>query len=299
MGTKKDSFPGLTSINEQVFVREGEELSSKEHAPTDHPHIVIIYSWGDALLKHIKKYSDGYRQLFPHAKQVIVLSPIMAAMRQNAKQRAECMKPVIAAAFGTDAAQFRQLGESLVLAHVMSNTGGINYAATLYAFQEAYGRPLPHHLTVLDSTPGSVHMNYENLKRWSRAMALGTYAWFPWPFVVTQCLWAAFLLSNRFVEHIIGRETAPVFSVRILNDKTYESTDARRLFLYSHSDDLILGSDIERNIVDAREAGYDTDAALFEGSGHVGHMRQHPEKYWAAIKSTWFTQASHTQRELN
>jgi hypothetical protein len=287
MDKTQDPFHDLTSITEQVFVREGERLSSNDKVPTDYPHIIIIYGWGDALQKHVKKYSDGYRQLFPHAKQVIVLSPILKAMRQDVKQRAESMRPVIRAAFTTEPPESRNSQSNSVLVHVMSNTGGINYAATLYAYHELYGRCLPHNLTVLDSTPGSAHFTIENLKRWSRAMALGTAAWFPWPFALTQCLWAVFLLGNNIFEKIMGRESAPVFSVRTLNDERYESTAARRLFLYSHADDLILGSDVENNIADARIAGYTTDAVQFKGSNHVGHMRQYPEKYWASVKSAW------------
>jgi hypothetical protein len=26
---------------------------------------------------------------------------------------------------------------------------------------------------------------------------------------------------------------------------------------------------------------------LFEGSGHVGHARQEPERYWRAVMATW------------
>lgn len=47
-------------------------------------------------------------------------------------------------------------------------------------------RPLlPHQLLIMDSTPGSSDLSWGNVTRWSRAMALGAAAWFPWSFAVT------------------------------------------------------------------------------------------------------------------
>ncbi|GAB0132187.1 hypothetical protein EsDP_00000630 [Epichloe bromicola] len=67
----------------------------------------------------------------------------------------------------------------------MSNTGAVNYATTLNAYQETFGHSMPHQLLAMDSTPGSSDLSWGNVTRWSRAMALGAAAWFPWPFAVT------------------------------------------------------------------------------------------------------------------
>lgn len=277
---KRQVFPGFTALTNQVFVREA-ETSGLEKPPAGHPRVIIIFSWGDAVPKHILKYSEGFSQLFPHAKQIAVLSPIFQAMRQDVDQRTKNMTPVLENAFpeGTE--------DDDVLLHVMSNTGGINYAATLNAYKQKYGRPLPHRLTSYDSTPGGLDFTWENLGRWSYAMALGTAAWFPWPFMFTQCIWGVFLCANRAVDHFSRRETAPRFSLRAMLDRSYESKDASKLFLYSQEDKLISSVDIEENMAESRKNGFHVEGVMFKGSGHVGHMRMFPDEYWDAIEEAW------------
>ncbi|KZL82554.1 paxu protein [Colletotrichum incanum] len=287
MAARSDRFPGFTTVTDQIFVREGEKLIEGTHPAPDHPRVVIVYAWGDAIPKHVAKYTDGFRKLFQHARQIVVLAPILKAMRQDLETRADNMKPIINLAYpGADSATTNP-NEDAVLLHVMSNTGGINYAGTLYAYQQKYGRAMPHRLSIYDSTPGSVVLTIDNLKRWSLAMALGTANWFPWPFVMTQCIMGVFLLLNQAYEYLIGRESAPVFSVKAIGDPRYVSKGSRKLFLYSKEDPLIGWKDIEQNMAESKVKGYAYNAVIFEGSGHVGHMRMFPDKYWGAIADAW------------
>lgn len=280
---KRPVFPGFEPLSEQVFVREG-EIPQDEKPPSGHPRAVIIFSWGDAIPKHILKYTEGFAKLFPYAKQIAVLSPIFQAMRQNIDQRTKNMLPVLEAAFphGTD-----YVTDNAVLMHVMSNTGGINYAATLNAYKEKYGQPLPHRLTSYDSTPGGLDFTWENLSRWSYAMALGTAGWFPWPFVITQSIWGVFLCVNRVVDHVSSTETAPQFGVRAMLDPAFTSHQATKLYLYSKEDKLISSVHIEENMAESKQGGYKIEGKIFEGSAHVGHMRMFPEEYWGAIEKAW------------
>jgi hypothetical protein len=283
-------FPGFQALSDQVFVRDAPPVDDKLVATTpaskSDPTVIIIYSWGDGRPKHVLKYSKGYQELFPRAKQIIVLSPIMKALYQDLGQRSTAMEPVVTAAF-RHSPTTNMHNEEVVLAHAMSNTGGINYAATLHAYQRLYNRPMPHQMVVVDSTPGSPYLSVENLGRWSRAMALGTAAWFPWPFAVTQGIWGTFICANRCFEHLSGREAASVFSNHAVNDETYEDKASRRLYIYSKEDELIYWKDIESHIATAQERGYKTDTKVFSGSGHVAHMRMFPRQYWETISCSW------------
>jgi hypothetical protein len=266
MVQKKDFFPGFSALSGQVYIRHPDAQSDAVERPTD-PRAVLIYSWGDGQPKNLIKYADGYRDLFPCSTQIVVLAPISTAMWSNLDQRTQAMRPVIDAIFPKASNDDREVEnrEDRVLAHIMSNTGGINYAATLNAYRAVHDRPMPHHLLVFDSTPGSVFMTRENLARWSRAMALGTANWFPWPFAVTQTLWAGFLCGNRVLEWVIGKEPAPVFSVKAIIDPYYETKDTRHLYVYSEDDDLIPYEDIEEHIAEARKRGYKSDNHMFKG----------------------------------
>lgn len=287
-------FPGFTALSDQVFVRDPDVLPARDE-PHDDPSAVVIYGWGDGLPKHVAKYADGFRALFPRSRIVAVLSPISKAMFSDMDARSAAMEPVVDALFPEgpqadhDAQDDGARGfSSRILLHAMSNTGAINHAATVNAFRARHARPMPHGLLVLDSTPGSTDMTLDNLARWGRAMAIGTAAYFPWPFALTQALWAGVLVINGGVSWLIGRPHPGALARERSNHPDYHYNGARRLYLYSQSDDLINYADIEGHIAETRDQGIaEVDVRLFEGTNHVGHMRKFPEEYWGAIKASW------------
>ncbi|KKK14873.1 hypothetical protein ARAM_002839 [Aspergillus rambellii] len=281
----KPSFPGFTALSDQIFVREGEPAAGAQ-APKD-PRVIIIFGWGDAQPKHVTKYADGFGQLFPGSKQIAVLAPIYQALWRSMEQRVEAMKPILDATFPSTSFPRAEDHDDSVLVQVMSNTGGINYAALLHAYEITYGKPFPHRLVTFDSTPGSTDLTFDNLGRLSLAMALGTASWFPWPFVVTQCIWGVFLFAVNVIEKIVGQESAAVQSIKAVQNPKLQSKQAKRLYLYGKQDRIILWSDIEKHIAEARVQGYESECCLFEGSGHIEHMRKHPEAYWGAIQAAW------------
>jgi hypothetical protein len=243
-----------------------------------------VYSWGDGLPKHVVKYCDGYRALYPRAKIIAILSPIGKAVFSGLEARAKAFVPIIYNLFPSTELP---ANPPSILAHAMSNTGAVNFYATVYAFTQLHGKPFPHKLIVMDSTPGSTDFNLDNLGRWSRAMALGTAGYFPWPFSVTQGIWAASISASSAVGYLVGSESAGGWSAKAALDLTYEPRRARKLYMYSKEDDLIGWEDIEDHASKAREAGWKTDVEVFQGTGHVGHMRKHPEQYWGCISQSW------------
>ncbi|KAI6780625.1 DUF829-domain-containing protein [Emericellopsis cladophorae] len=282
--TKAPAFPGFKPLSEQVFVREPAGDAAIKPAP-DHPDVVLVYGWGDGIPKHVVKYADGFQTVYPAAKQIVVLSPISKAMFSTLAERSLQMAPVVQELF-PDGAHVDD-SRRRILVHTMSNTGAVNYAATINRFKDVYSRPFPHTLFIMDSTPGSVAITWDNLKRWSRAMSLGMAKFFPWPFVVTQGIFLVFLFINNLVEQATGRESAGGWSRRASLNKEWEAIGARKLYMYSKEDDLINYEDIEVHAAEAKQLGWKVDVEVFEGSGHVGHMRLHAAQYWTAIAESW------------
>lgn len=311
MPRKAPSIPGFTGVSDQVFVREGDPTATGGK-PED-PDVVVIYGWGDGLPQHVAKYATGFQALYPRAKQIVVLSPIAKAMFTDRAQRRGHMTPVVDSIFGSPAtlegaknasgseeesaagaaAAQEAATPPKILLHCMSNTGAINTSATLDAYRVRFARAMPHTLLVMDSTPGGTDMTRSNLRRWSRAMALGTAGWFPWPFVVTQSIWGFFLFLNQCFLWLRRRKHAGAWGRIAVNTENYAVKTARRLYMYSKEDDLIGYEDIVTHAAEATQKGYPSDTKMFVGSGHVGHMRLHPEEYWAAIRESWERTSSH------
>ncbi|KAM7200376.1 Eukaryotic protein of unknown function (DUF829) domain containing protein [Naviculisporaceae sp. PSN 640] len=296
--SKQNHLPGFTSLSPQVLVQDADP-STLPATPKD-PTTIILYSWGDALPKHVSKYVEGYRALFPAAKIVLIFSPILRALYTTLAQRAKTMIPVIEAVFGQGStttlvprlslARESSPAAKRVLVQVMSNTGGINFASTLHAYRQLVGPdapPFPVDMMVCDSTPGST-VFMTNIGPWSKALALGAASYLPWPFVVTRALAVVFLAAVNSMAILMRETSAAVFSVAAVNDPHLLDIKARRLYLYSKEDDIIHWEDIEKHAADAREKGYQVaEGEMFEGTGHVGHLRAHPEQYWKAIQRVW------------
>ncbi|KAI1385498.1 DUF829-domain-containing protein [Hypoxylon trugodes] len=288
MVAKSSTFPGFTPISDRIFLRNEDSNPDSDPLETtqqNQPTTIVVYGWGDGLPKHVAKYVDGYHKLFPAARILMVISSTFAASYESLEKRTKVMLPIIDAVFSDPDDESQR-----VILHAMSNTGGIYMAATLNAFQYRHGKDktLPHHLCVVDSTPGSTVFSTE-VSKWAKAMALGSAKWFPWPFAVTHGLWWAFLYAMFLVEKAFGRVPSGVYSCRVFLDHTIATTKAPRLFLYSKTDDIIGWEDIEANAAQAQSSGYKIDLEMFEDSPHVGHMRMHPVQYWSAIERCWNT----------
>ncbi|KAL4791427.1 hypothetical protein BDV19DRAFT_401186 [Aspergillus venezuelensis] len=286
--SKQLSIPGFHALSNQIHTRDG--LTNSTTNPSislpAQPRAIILFAWGDANPKHVSKYLDGFRALYPASKQVLVLSPILTTITRSLDQRAESMKPVLDAVYGPqDSNPEDHDGNILVLA--MSNTGGIAYASTLVSYFKQYRRAMPHRLLVLDSTPGSTDLSLSNMWRLSYALALGVAPFLPIPFAVTQFLSGIFLYLISFIEILLGRKSAGFESAEIIDNADHCTTAARRLYLYGMSDRIISYKDIEGHVGRARSQGIKADAVVFEGSGHVEHMRRFGERYWGAIEDSW------------
>ncbi|KAJ5893292.1 hypothetical protein N7495_004983 [Penicillium taxi] len=283
MATKPVPFPGFTPITDRVYLRNDERVKP---VPADEPTTIVILGWGDGMPKHVSKYSDGFHELFPSSRIIVVLSSTMQASNQQLEARVEAMKPVIDLVFPTPTGDGTD--EERVLFHAMSNTGGIFLAAVAVAYQRRHGtdKTLPHPLLVCDSTPGGLNFASQ-VGRWSRAMAVGTAKFFPWPFIVTHALWYTFLWANWAWERLRGLEPSGNWATRILNDHGIASTDSTRLYLYSKEDQIIWWEDLEANAAEVKRLGYPVEMELFEGSLHVGHGRMHPDQYWTKISNCW------------
>ncbi|OJZ82618.1 hypothetical protein ASPFODRAFT_195766 [Aspergillus luchuensis CBS 106.47] len=275
----------FTPLSDRVYLRHGREKAKS--CGKDEPTTIIIFGWGDGMPKHVSKYADGFHDLYPSARILLVLSSTFQALNQPLEARIQDMMPVIDTVFPTPTGDGSN--EERVLLHSMSNTGGIFLAATITAYQKRHGadKRLPHELLVCDSTPGGLSI-FTQAGRWSRAMAVGTSKFFPWPCMVTQALWFAILWVHSGLGWLRGLEPSGVWADRVMNDESVTTRESSRLYMYSKEDEIIGFEDLEENVAQVRTLGYRAvDLELFEGSPHIGHMRLHPQQYWGKISECW------------
>ncbi|PHH82334.1 hypothetical protein CDD82_6308 [Ophiocordyceps australis] len=271
-------MPGFRALSDQVFVREAERTAVARKS-TD-AETVIIYGWGDAWPQHILKYAEGYRELFPAAKQVMVLTSTANAIRWRMRRCSDKMQAIVDTVFAEASPSQR------VLVHVMSGVGAVLFAATLQAHMWTKATLLPHQLVVFDSSPVKTDIVYKTF-RISRAIAISKYKPSTTWYHVLQNYYTVATLLHVIAERGLGAENIWDSGTRILNDPNLADSQARRLYLYSKQDTVILRRDVEQQIVEAASRGCKTDRVLFDGSDHVSHARLFPKQYWAAVLRAW------------
>ncbi|GLA37369.1 hypothetical protein AnigIFM63309_004282 [Aspergillus niger] len=253
---------GFIPLSDRVYLRNGRKKSKT--TGTVEPTTIIIFGWGDGMPKHVSKYADGFHDLYPSARILVVLSSTLQALSQPVEERIQDMMPVIDTVFPTATGD----GKTYQKRHGADNR-------------------FPHKLLICDSTPGGLSLSRQ-AGRWSRAMAVGTSKFFPWPFIVTQALWFVLLWVHYILERLRGLEPSGVWADRVMNDESVTTRESSRLYLYSKEDEIIGFEDLEENVAQVKTLGYQAvDLELFEGSPHVGHMKLHPQQYWGKISECW------------
>lgn len=293
-GTNND-LPGFESWNDILQVRYPTNEKDAATIPSGHPRWILIYGWGDAQPKHINKYCEKYRELFPHSAQVLVSCGISkAGYEPRIERRAQLTTRLVEEVFGKDDATSSSSSSSETLAnrdilvHCMSNMGGIFYASTLFDYQRRYKKHMPHTLLVMDSTPGGTDYTLRNIMLWGGAAALKISRNTHNPFIVAHAYSSLRFIPARVRSFMVHQDPPGAWSRKAMNSTDYISPARTRfLYLYGKNDTLIRASDIESHIAQSKERGWQVDAERFDGTQHVSHMRDYPDRYWDAVRDSW------------
>ncbi|KAL4889817.1 hypothetical protein BDV59DRAFT_185905 [Aspergillus ambiguus] len=174
--------------------------------------------------------------------------------------------------------------------HAFSNSGGLNLEAvssiwhTMQRSANLAPGPLPIRALILDSTPGGTSFKKE-FPRWTSGIAIG-FSFLPK--FLARLVAAVIVTILMGLPILLGRESMPQRGRRVVNSPINIPLNSARLYIYSDSDPLIRDKDVEEHAREAQAQGYKTVILeKFRGSGHVAHMRQDPNRYWAAIAKFW------------
>lgn len=238
---------------------------------TDGPCLVVLCTWMAAAPKHIAKYTEGYRTLYPQAEILLIQAPLPAMF------------------FGSDLtgalnylaqyAEKTELTRRPILLHMFSNGGARNACDLTSRLYELYGRNLVD-VMVLDCCPGR-----GDLKGATNAMAyslpkqpvvrfLGWYMLY-----ATLCIYLVITIVFGFEDIIIRIR-------RILNDQKILAKGIPRLYLYSKADALVRSQDVHDHVEEALRAGYlGVREEVFTVAPHCALLNEDASRYWDAVKA--------------
>jgi hypothetical protein len=297
---KSELFDGSTPLSGNVFLFEPtasrsdtQEIAKPSSADTD-PTVVVFYAWGGAVPKHIMKYVDTYRDMFPLAHIIVVTGDYYSAMFDKVSTLAEKVSPAIKYIFDPtlSAARPNSASNERLLLHAMSNVGMSRYVASLWAYQKLVGistAKLPYDLLIFDSTPGT---GAADPLRWSIALAHSWKDRSPLPMAVMQPIYYVFVTARYLLALAQGRGDMNHRLRNLPNDTERATTAAPRLYMYGIKDQLIEWREVERHMAESAKLGFKCETEVFQDSNHVSHMRVEPQKYWGAVRNAWTKRAA-------
>jgi hypothetical protein len=263
-----------------------EAANGKAADSQDAPDLIIITSWTGALPKHIAKYTEAYKDIFPTAPVLLVTTSVGDLTDPRPfKKKAAVLEPALR--FIETLILSRNTEHFNIFLHSFSDGGSYKATTLARAFVEHAGYRLPIAATLFDSSPGSPRFssNMAALKRtlpknWAVRLVplvLGT-AW----------LVAAFGFHRGLLR---GREQKDVLTKtrRAMNDTAlWPVAGVARTYLFSEADDLIAWRDVlDHAELSARQHGVVSLVVKYDSTAHCNHMRGNEDHYWGVVRKTW------------
>jgi len=277
-------LPSFSRVNEIVLVQSpagdgpsganGQLPSRLSKALTGAaPQTILFLSWGDASARYIEKYTNLYTEIYPNARIIIVKTGMAEFFWRPESTQLKLAEPVVK--------MLSEEADDTLLIHVMSNAGSKQWCTINKSYFESTGRTLSNAVTILDSAPGRSQfkqtwaaLTRSLPKAYVPRLALGTILGF------VLCV----MQASKFIFPAIDVwETSRVK----MNEPEGTVKGARRCYIYSEEDDVIGWEDVENHARDAQQKGWEVELVKFQGSTHVGHFKQNPEKYRETIEKTW------------
>ncbi|KAK3377093.1 hypothetical protein B0T24DRAFT_648763 [Lasiosphaeria ovina] len=288
MGRKKSAtgpfLPGFLRLAPSIHGNEASaSFASSSSSPPPPPsgtrrppNLVIIFSWTGAIPKHIVKYTEAYKAMYPGTPILLITTAIADLAFHSTKKKIKALAPAIDYLCS-------------ILLHAFSE-GGANKAVCLaqgYQARRGGTARLPVGAFIFDSTPGTpryasnVAAFRRALPRHPVAQAVGL----PVGAGVLGVTWVLFCVFVGYENNLISKTR------RALNDAAlWDVKDVPRTYLFSEADDLICWRDVEAHGLASAAPGIGVRSLLvrFKATPHCCHTRgENAEVYWEAVRRTW------------
>jgi hypothetical protein len=279
-------LPNFTLVAPSIYEHTPSSVydhRSQSYKDADAPSLILLCTWTGARARYVVKYTAEYQSLFPHTRIMVITTTAKDLCLRNSKRKQSRLKPAIERI--SSLAYLLHAGDhaSGILMHVFSE-GGSNKACEL---AEAYfantGQRLPVSALCFDSTPG--HPRYlrlcNALNKSLPSIPLLRHTGLILGSAVLGAIWITYCGFKGFENNVITKTR------RRLLDPTHFDLTAPRCYLYSKNDALIAYQDVCEHANESILKGIPVEEVLFEESGHVGHAKLEPDRYWRAVMATW------------
>nr|POE47830.1 transmembrane protein 53 [Quercus suber] len=277
------NVPGFQSLAKDISLWRPAP-NTAQSSTTQSVSLIIFCSWMGAAPKHIAKYTEAYKQLFPKAEILLLQSSLSTVLHGGVDMTAACSVihshlPLTQGKQNlTEAAS-----SSKILWHAFSNGGAMNTVNLIRQLQDQKSSqklPASAATLILDCNPGK-----PNLSATLRAVMLQLPRLPKVLRLVVKALVTA-IASLYMIVYFLLQWVYPLTQARRdLNDPNRFPHEAARLYLYSKADVLVPWREISEHVLDARKSGYHAvSEEVFENAQHCFLLAEDAERYWGAVR---------------
>ena len=245
----------------------------RDQRPKSDPDIVLLCTWANGGHKSIYKYARHYREAYPGATVLLLESSFWSVAVHTEHSQDDALRWAVDLIKDQD--------HPHVLAHVFSSGGVYQFTELAKRYKKATQALLPLDALVIDSAPGDWRA-----ARLARAMAVALpRQWFLY-YTGVGLIWLYVCLLVLYLKATRGT----VILVRVandLNDPGLVSTAARRLYIFSRSDEMVHPDGVLAHCAQAQKRSYAVQLEEFSGTKHVAHMVKDPSRYWGVVSEHW------------
>ena len=312
---------------------EAEQLKLEQYAPliyvahpdyhaapviTPAPSVILICGWMDAQLRHVYKYVEPYRRLFPHVPVIVMLSTVDSCFRSSTKEwkkNADIVQRILREA-GKLAYEKAPNEPQTVFIHGFSN-GGLISLDSLMEHMDDPSPTFPQPVgSVLDSLPG-----YDSARVTLSAVIAGIHG-DDLKARLTRAYTQATMTVLHYVRQVTsfmgGRAPNINFAKAYINKPqswawrkgTAPLKCPPRLYLHTRADEYISPDAVDEHAVEVQRVNQEEPAMVVEAENlknsviswpplhvirtrrmvwntpkHVQIARMHPTLYWSAIET--------------
>lgn len=252
---------------------------------TRSPNLIIVFSWTSAQAKHVAKYTDQYRSLFPASRILVITTAIRDLCFRSSEKKQRSLQPAVNL--------IQSYGElNGVLVHCFSDGGSHKFIELSKAFHNQIGRKLPCSALCLDSTPGRPRFTNlcaayrqtlpENKILSFAGMAVGA---------VVLCGYLVCYAGKAPVYTVVSRTR------KELHSDMHRDPQVPTCYIYSKSDTLVNWKDVQDHADKSKSLAIPVESVCFSKSRHCRHTQENSELYWKSITNLWKQAVSHNSDE--
>lgn len=246
------------------------------------PALILLCTWTGAQNRYIEKYTAVYQTLFPSTRIIVITTTLKDLLCRSSAKKQSRLTPAVER-ISIDRHLNNEGVNNGILMHVFSEGGSDKAVELAEAYHSTTSTRLPVSALCMDSTPG--HPRYlrlcSALDKALPQVPVVRHADLFVSSVVLGCIWVVYVGLKGYEKNVITRTR------HRLQDPTNFDLSTPRCYLYSGDDAVISWQDINEHAQESSDLGTPVINMLFEGSRHVEHAKQHPERYWQAVMATW------------